>query len=74
MPSSSEPQPNWKIATTTPKEAPAASRFMAAAVNGMTRLRNAISSSRNDSPTTAAMNSGIFADSTSVKSSVHSLS
>ena len=68
MPSVSASQPHWKIATTTPNAAPAASRFMTAAVSGMTTLRNAISSSRNDSPTTAAMNSGILADSTWVKS------
>ena len=68
MPSASENQPHWKIATTTPNDAPAANRFITAAVSGMTRLRNAIISSRNDRPTTATMNSGILAASTFAKS------
>ena len=50
MPRLSANRPHWKIATTMPNEAAAASRFIAAAVSGMTMLRNAMSSSRNDQP------------------------
>ena len=44
------------------------SRFMTAAVSGMTRLRNTTASSRNDSTTTSPMNSGSLDDSTRAKS------
>ena len=68
MPSSSEPQPHWKIATIRPNEAPAAKTFMAAAVSGMTMQRKATISSRNDSPMTARKKIGILACSTLAKS------
>src|SRR6266576_3790056 len=48
--SSRSPQPYWKMATMTPKEAPAASRFITAATAGIRRLRKARSSSRNRCP------------------------
>ena len=54
---------------TTPKAAPAASRFITAAVAGISRLRNAIISSRQPSSTITAMNSGSFSVSTPAKSS-----
>ena len=47
---------------------------MTAAVSGMTRLRNAMSSSRNDSPTTTAMNSGILRPRTFAKSTLIAVS
>ena len=47
---------------------------MTAAVNGMPRLRNAISSSMNDKPTTTAMNSGILRASTLAKSTLIAVS
>ncbi len=54
---------------TTPNAAPAASRFMAAAVSGIITLRNAIISSRQPSATMTKMKSGNFAVSTPAKSS-----
>ena len=57
-PSRSRPQPHWKIATRTPKEAAAAIRFITAAVSGTTRERKATSSSRKPSPMIVATNSG----------------
>ena len=54
---------------TTPNAAPAASRFITAAVSGMTMLRNAIISSRQPSSTITKMNSGSFSESTTAKSS-----
>ena len=44
------------------------SRFMTAAVSGMTMLRNTTASSRNESTTTRPMNSGSLDDSTWAKS------
>ncbi len=44
-PSSSLPQPHWKIATTTPKAAATAATFIAAAFSGMPMERKASSSS-----------------------------
>ncbi len=57
------------MAVTTPNAAPAESRFMTAAVSGMTRLRNTAISSRKLSSTTTPMNSGSLADRTWLKSS-----
>ena len=51
-----------------PKAAPMERRFMAAAVSGMTMLRNTMASSRNDSTTTSPMNSGSLDESTRAKS------
>ena len=68
-PSSFAPQPHWKTTTSTPNEAPAASRFMHAAVAGTTRLRKATSSSRNPRPMMTAMNSGSLPAMTVAKSS-----
>ncbi len=45
--SSRRPQPYWKMATSTPKDAAAASRFISAATAGISRLRKASISSRN---------------------------
>src|SRR5665254_11533 len=49
-PSSFAPQPHWKNTTRTPNEAPAASRFITAAVAGTSRLRNAACSCRRPPP------------------------
>ena len=70
----SDSQPYWKIATIRPNEPATASRFMTAAVNGTTRLRNATISSTNDRPTTTAMNSGILRASTFAKSTLMAVS
>ncbi|GGP91629.1 hypothetical protein GCM10010266_12890 [Streptomyces griseomycini] len=56
-PSRSGPQPHWKIATRTPKEAAAASRFITAAVSGTTRERKASSRSGKPRPTIVPTNS-----------------
>ena len=48
------PHPHWKNAVTTPNEAAAASRFITAVVAGISRLRNATTSSRKLSPMIAA--------------------
>ncbi len=68
-PRRSDPQPHWKNATTTPNEAPAASRFMTAAVAGTSRLRKATSRSTKPRPTMTAMNSGSLALMMAAKSS-----
>jgi hypothetical protein len=47
-------QPHWKTATTAPRDAPMESRNPAAALIGTTIDRNAIGSSRRESPTTSA--------------------
>ena len=54
---------------TTPNAAPAASRFITAAVSGISTLRNAIISSRQPSSTITKMNSGSLSVSTPAKSS-----
>ena len=41
-------QPHWNTATRMPKAAPIDSRFMTAAVSGMTRLRNTMARRRNE--------------------------
>ena len=51
-------QPHWKIATTTPSEAPIESRFMTAACTGITSERNTTSNSSAESSTTMPMNNG----------------
>ena len=57
----SEPaSPHWKTATRMPNAAPMESRFMTAAVSGMTKLRNTVISRRNDRSTTRPMKSGSF--------------
>ena len=61
-------QPHWNTATITPKAAPMESRFMAAAVSGMTMLRKTAASNRNDSRTTRPMNRGSLEESTLAKS------
>ena len=63
------PQPRWNTATTTPKPAATDSRFISAAIVGITRLRNTTVRSRNDSSTTTPMNSGSLLASTCEKSS-----
>ncbi len=68
-PSALAPQPSWKTSTTTPKAPPAASRFITAAVAGMSRLRKASMSSRNPSRMITPMNSGSLPVSTPAKSS-----
>ena len=65
----SEPaSPHWKTATSMPSAAPMDSRFMTAAVSGITMLRNTVISNRNDRITTSPMNSGSFELSTFAKS------
>ncbi len=61
-------QPHWNTATRTPNAAPMESRFMTAAVNGMTMLRNTPASSRKESATTSPMNRGSLEVSTRAKS------
>src|SRR4029077_543446 len=51
-------QPHWKPATTAPRDAPMDSRKPAAALIGTTIDRNAMSSSRRESPTTRAAKGG----------------
>ena len=68
-PRSFAPQPHWKNTTSTPNAAPAASRFMHAAVAGTTRLRKATRRSRNPRPMMTAMNSGSLLLMTVAKSS-----
>ena len=58
MPRSSAPQPHWKIATTTPNDAPMLSRFITTALSGTsTDLKTAISRIA-ERITTMPMNSG----------------
>ena len=52
--------PCWKTVTKIPKAAPMESRFITAAVSGITRLRKTIASRMNDSKTTRPMNKGSF--------------
>ena len=68
-PSSSLPQPHWKIATTTPKAEATAATFIAAALSGMPRERKASSSSRQPRPITTPTKSGSLPTMTSAKSS-----
>ncbi len=57
----SEPRsPHWKTATSMPSAAPMDSRFMTAAVSGITKLRNTVMSRRKDRSTTRPMKSGSF--------------
>src|SRR5262245_47658898 len=53
-----DPQPHWKIATTTPYAAPTESRFIAAAFSPIASDRNAAVSRISDIRTTAKMRSG----------------
>ena len=69
IPSRLAAQPHWKTAVMTPNEAPAVSRFISAAMAGISRLRNTAVSSRNESSTTTPMNSGSLLLSTVEKSS-----
>ena len=64
------PQPCWKTPTSTPKDAAAASRFMTAATVGISRLRKAISSSRNPRTTMTAMKISSLGAITVAKSSL----
>ena len=59
-PMSAPRSPHWKTATSMPSAAPMDSRFMTAAVSGITRLRNTVINSRNDRITTRPMKSGSF--------------
>src|SRR3954451_15583873 len=68
-PSGPARKPSWKTRVTTPNAAPAASRFITAAVRGISRLRNAIISSRQPSSTITKMNNGSLSGSTPAKSS-----
>ncbi len=68
-PSSSLPQPHWKIATTTPKAAATAATFMAAALRGMPTDRKASRSRRQPRPMTTPTKSGSLPTMTSAKSS-----
>ena len=61
-------QPCWNTAVRTPKAAPMDSRFITAAVSGMTIERKTIASSRNESKTTSPMKRGSFSPSTWAKS------
>jgi len=65
----SDPWPYWNIQTITPNDAPAATRFIAAAASGTRSERKASISSRKPSPTTTPTNSGIFCFITVAKSS-----
>ena len=56
-PSSSVPQPHWKTATITPYAAAMLSRFITAALIGITTDRKTIASSRMETPTTKPMTS-----------------
>src|SRR3954451_8304105 len=67
-PNAPVPQPHWKNAVSTPNDAAAASRFITAAVAGISRLRNATASSKKLSPMMARMNHGSFAFTTAAKS------
>jgi hypothetical protein len=58
IPSSEAPTPSWKIAVTTPNAAAADSKFIAAAISGITRLRNTAISSRKLTPTTTTWRIG----------------
>ena len=60
--------PHWNTATRMPKAAPIDSRFMIAAVRGMTRLRNTMARRQNESSTTRPMKSGSFEVRTFAKS------
>jgi hypothetical protein len=66
-PDSADGGPANGAATSTPNEAAAASRFTTAAVAGISRLRNATTSSRKLSPMMARMNHGSFAFTTVAK-------
>ena len=68
-PSSSLPQPHWKIATTTPNAEATAATFIAAAFSGMPRERKASRSSTQPSPITTPTNSGSLPTITAAKSS-----
>src|SRR5271163_859517 len=54
------PQPCWKTATSTPKDAAAASRFITAATAGISRLRKASRSSKNPRTTMTAMKRAVL--------------
>ncbi len=58
MPTSSLPQPHWKIATITPYAAPTDNRFMIAALSGTRIDRNTVISNKKLSRITTPMNSG----------------
>src|SRR5260370_33096188 len=57
-------QPHWKTATRTPKAAPTDSRFMIAALRGISRLRDTIASRVKDSTTTTPVSRGSLGGST----------
>ena len=59
MPINDDPQPHWKIATTTPYAAPTDSRFSTAALVAITTDRNATVSRTKASSTTARISQGM---------------
>ena len=67
-PNAPVPQPHWKNAVITPNVAAAASRFITAAVAGISRLRKAMTSSRKLSPMIVSRNHGSLASTAEVKS------
>ena len=67
-PNAPVPQPHWKSAVITPNVAAAASRFITAAVAGISRLRKAMTSSRKLSPMMVSRNHGSLASTAAVKS------
>ena len=70
MPSSPAPWPSWKMRVTKPSAAPIDSRFMTAALIGMTTERNTASSSSALKSTTTPTNSGSLPATTREKSSL----
>jgi hypothetical protein len=68
MPTNEEPQPHWKIATTTPYPAPTDKRFNAAAFVAMTIDRNATVSKMNARRTTVRISHDMRCEILAVKS------
>src|SRR5690349_4581536 len=68
-PSTSLPQPHWKIATTTPNVAATAATFISAALSGMASERKPTRSSRQPRPITTPTKRGSLSTMTSAKSS-----
>ena len=62
--------PSWKTNVMTPSAAPMLSRFITAALAGITSDRKTTASRSSDSPTTTRTNSGSFDDRTLLMSTV----
>ena len=62
--------PSWKTKVMTPSAAPMLSRFITAALAGITSDRKTTASRSSESPTTTSTNSGSFADRTLLMSTV----